>query len=208
MNNNIRILQKLVSRRGSSKILSFGEPQVLKALQLLKNDGYVSRKSFCKHLHMGEGAVKTLIHHLKEDGFVESVRAGTFLTKKGKNFVNEFFLALPKECFIPNSKFSQKRDNYAILLRNLSDRIKTGIEQRDAAILYGASSTMTMIFKKGKFVFPGEESDCLKHDLKTRKILVENLAPVDNDVIILASADDPFTAELAAKNSALYTLNK
>src|SRR5207245_341440 len=139
----IRILQKIVSRTGSSKVLSFAEPHVLKALQILLRERYVSRKSLCKHLQIGEGAVKTLILHLKREGLADSVRAGTFLTKK-----------------------------------------------------------------ENKFVFPGEETDCLKSDLRTRRVLFTSLRPHEGDVIILVSANDPFTAEIAAKNSALFTIAK
>jgi uncharacterized protein DUF4443 len=186
-------------------VLSFGEPHVLKALQILKKDRYVSRKSLCKHLNMGEGAVKTLILHLKEKGLADSIRAGTFLTRSGIGFVNEFQKMMPSECFISNSSLTKSKNNYAVLLRNMKGQIRSGIEQRDAAILYGANSTVTMIFQKNKFVFPKEESDCLQSDKKIRNVLLENLKPREGDVIIIASAKDSFSAEIAAKNSALVT---
>jgi len=208
LQGNIRILQKIVSRTGSSKILSFAEPHVLKALQILLRESYVSRKSLCKHLQIGEGAVKTLILHLKREGLADSVRAGTFLTKKGSKFVNEFNEIMVAECFVGKSEFTKTRNNYAVLLRNASEKVKSGIGQRDAAIIYGASGAMTMIFHKNKFVFPGEETDCLKSDLRTRRVLFTSLRPHEDDVIILVSANDPFTAEIAAKNSALFTIAK
>lgn len=208
MHNHIRLLQKIVSRRGSSKVLSFGEPHVLMAIQLLNNEGHVSRKRFCERLKIGEGAVKTLISHLKKEGLADSVRAGTFLTIKGKNFVNAFLQIMSSECYVYDSAFSKMKNNHAILLRRFGTHIKLGIEQRDAAIIYGASSAMTMLFKKCKFVFPGEDSDCLISYPKTKKILLEKLRPDDGDVVIFVAAKDPFTAEIAAKNSVIYTLNK
>ena len=207
MRPNIRTLQKIVSRRGSSKILSFGEPHVLKGLQILSKEGYVSRKSFCKYLKIGEGAVKTLILHLKQVGLADSVRAGTFLTKKGSRFVNEFNEIITMECSVGASEFTKSKNNYAVLLHNFRARIRYGIEQRDAAIVYGATGAITMIFHKNKFVFPGEESDCLKSDLRTRRILFDRLRPNESDVIILVSANNPLTAEIAAKNSALFTIS-
>lgn len=156
---------------------------------------------------MGEGAVKTLILHLKQEGLADSVRAGTFLTKKGSKFVNEFNEIMAAECFVGTSEFTKRKNNHAVLLRNFKGHIRSGIEQRDAAIVHGASGATTMIFHKNKFVFPGEESDCLKSDLRTRKVLFESLRPDEGDVIILVSANDPFTAEIAAKNSALFTIS-
>jgi hypothetical protein len=207
LRENIRILQKVVSRRGSSKVLTFGAPHVLKAMQLLHKESYVSRGSFCKALHLGEGAVKTLILHLKEEGLVDTVRSGTFLTKKGQKFMNEFFKMMPAECLVPKSTITQGKNNYAILLRNFANEIKSGIEQRDAAILYGATGAITILFRKNKFIFPGEEVDCLQSDKKTKQILLEDLQPRDGDIIIIGTSPNPFISEIAVKNSALYTIS-
>ena len=45
-----------------------------------------------------------------------------------------------------------------------------------------------------------------KNDKKTKKHLLENLEPEDGDVVIVSSSDDPFVAEISAKNSALWTI--
>lgn len=173
---------------------------------MMYREHYVSRGSFCKDLHMGEGAVKTLILHLKEEGLANSVRSGTFLTKKGHKFSSEFFEIIPAECPVKKCNIVQEKNNHAILLRNFANHIKSGIEQRDAAILYGATGAITILFHKNKFVFPGEGHDCLQNDQKTRLILLENLKPHEGDVIIIATSSDPFVAEISAKNSALFTL--
>lgn len=206
MRTLIKTLQKVVSRRGSSKVLSFSAPHVLKALQLLCQETYVSRISFCKDLHMGEGAVKTLILHLKEEGLADSLRAGTFLTKKGQKFTSDLFKIISGECSIPKCSITQGKNNHAILLRNFAKEIKSGIEQRDASILYGASGAITLLYQKNKFVFPKEEVDCLQKDEKVRSILLENLKPKDGDVIIIVTASESFVAEISAKSSALFTL--
>lgn len=155
---------------------------------------------------MGEGAVKTLILHLKEEGLADSLRSGTFLTKKGQKFAGELFKILSGECDIPKCSISLGKNNHAILLRNFAKEIKTGIEQRDASILYGATGAITLLYHKNKFVFPKEEVDCLQKDKKVRSILLENLKPQDGDVIIIATASEPFVAEISAKSSALFTL--
>lgn len=202
----IKTLQKVVSRRGSSKVLSFSSPHVFKALQLLYRDHYVSRTTFCKELHTGEGAVKTLILHLKEEGLADSIRSGTFLTKKGQKFTGELLKIISGECDIPKCSIAQGKNNHAIILRNLAKEIKTGIEQRDASIFYGATGAITILYQKNKFVFPKEEADCLQNDKKVRSILLENLKPQSGDVIIIATASEPFLAEISAKSSALFTL--
>jgi len=155
---------------------------------------------------MGEGAVKTLILHLKEEGLADSLRSGTFLTKKGQKFTGELFKIISGECDVPKCSIAQGKNNHAILLRNIAKEIKTGIEQRDASILYGATGAITILYHKNKFVFPKEEVDCLRNDEKIRSILLDHLNPHEDDVIIITIASEPFVAEISAKNSALFTL--
>ena len=80
------------------------------------------------------------------------------------------------------------------------------MEQRDYAVLYGSTGCITILFKETKFVFPGEDKDCFGSDKKTRKNILENLNPKENDVIIISSSEDQFVAEISAKNSALWTI--
>jgi Domain of unknown function (DUF4443) len=173
---------------------------------MLTRERFVSRAMFGKDIHLGEGAVKTLILHLKEAGIVSSTRAGTFLTEKGHKLTNQIQNAIPKECKIRKCNIIQGKHNHAILLKNYSSIVKTGLEQRDYAILYGSSGCTTIIYKNKKLVFPGDEKECFIKDRKAEKELLENLCPEDGDVIIISSSDDPFVAEISAKNSALWTL--
>jgi hypothetical protein len=195
-----------VSRKGSSKVLTFSIPHVLKALQLLTKEKFVSRATFGKEIHLGEGAVKTLILHLKEAEMVNTTRSGTFLTEKGRKLTNQIQSVIPKECKIKKCSIIQSKHNHAVLLKNHSNIVKTGLEQRDYAIMYGSSGCTTMIYKNKKLVFPGDEKECFTKDMKTRDYLLENLCPNEGDVIIISSSNDPFVAEISAKNSALWTL--
>jgi hypothetical protein len=206
MQTKVQALQNIVSRKGSAKVLTFSIPHVFKALQLLYRDEFVSRNMFCTELHMGEGAVKTMIAHLKEESLVDSTKSGTFLTSKGRNFVKLFHDVMDCECAIPKCNIARSKYNFGIILRKYSNATKSGMEQRDYAILYGASGATTIQYKEDQFVFPKENIDCLEGDPKTKKILMDNLRPNNGDLIIIASAADPFVAEIAAKNSALWTL--
>lgn len=160
----------------------------------------------CKEIHLGEGAVKTLISHLKEVKMIESMKAGNFLTEKGKKFSMKIQNVIPKECQIKKCNLIPGKNNHAIILKDYAFAIKSGLEQRDYAILYGSLGCITILFQENKFVFPGEGKDCFRDDEKTKKHLLENLDPEEGDVIIVSSSDDPFVAEISAKNSALWTL--
>ncbi len=186
--------------------MTFSTPHVLKALQILWKERFVSRKTFCKELHIGEGAVKTLIAHMKEHDIVNSTRAGTFLTGTGRDLAHKLIEAIPNECIIEKCKIAQGKFNYAIILKNFANHITTGLEQRDYAILYGASGCITLQYIQNRLMFPGDDKDVLKKDKKTEKALLKNLKPKQGDVIIISSSDDKFVSEVSAKNSVLCTL--
>lgn len=202
----IQTLQNIVSRKGSSKVLTFSIPHLLKALQILHADNYVSRISFCRHLHIGEGAARTMISHLKKEGMIDSTKSGSYLTDKGRIFIEVLLEKLPRECTIKNCSIAQGAFNHAIILRQYAFATRSGVEQRDYSILYGATGATTLLYKDNQFVFPQEAIDCLSKDPSTKKDLLEKLQPENGDMIIIASADDEFVAEIAAKNAALWTL--
>ncbi len=206
MKKNIQALQNIVSRKGSSKVLTFSIPHVFKALQLLSEEKFVSRATLGKEIRLGEGAVKTLILHLKEAKMIDSTRSGNFLTEKGKKFTSQLQKIIPNECIIEKNLLTPKKINHAIILKKYASSIKAGLEQRDYAIMYGSSGCTTLVFKNNRFVFPGEDKDCLSKDEKTKQTLLDNLKPSEGDVVIISSSDDSFVAEISAKNSALWTI--
>ncbi|MDH3395084.1 MAG: DUF4443 domain-containing protein [Nitrosopumilus sp.] len=207
MHQQIKTLQKVVTRKGTSKALTFSMPHVLKSILYLTNQKYVSRASFCKELHMGEGAVRTLISHLKEYGLVDSIKAGTFLTNKGKKFADKFYTMMPSQTFLKKCCLTNGKHNCAILLNNEHvDDIGNGMQQRDFAILYGASDSLTLIFRDGEFVFSGDQMRCFEEELEIRDNLIESLQPKNEDVVIITSSDDKFVAEISAFNTVIGTL--
>jgi len=206
MQNEIKKLLNIVTRKGSSKILTFSTPHVFKALQILSKQKYASRISFCNELHIGEGAVRTLISHLKQDGIVDSIRSGTFLTPKGKKFAKKFSDTITAQCTIESCNIAREKYNHAFLVKNHAGIICNGMDQRDFSILYGAKSATTLLFENNQFVFPNESTDALADDSKTKEILMKKLIPEENDTVIITSSDDPFVAEISAINSVLCTL--
>ena len=207
MYQQIKTLQKVVTRKRNSTALTFSMPHVLKSILYLYNQKYVSRASFCQELKIGEGAVRTLISHLKELGLVESIKAGTFLTSKGKKLAEKFHTAMPSQTFLKKCCLTNGKYNYVILLKGEHiDDIGNGMQQRDFAILYGASDSLTLIFRDGEFFFSGDQMRCFADEIKIRDNLIELLEPENEDIVIITSSDDKFVAEISAINTAIGTL--
>ena len=138
---------------------------------------------------------------------IKTSNAGTILSEKGEKIVSQILLHIPKETAIPISSITVGKFNYAVLVKNIANSIRSGIEQRDIAIKSGATGATTLIFKDGKFLVPKTNFDALADELNMQKILMENLQPNDNDVIIIGSDNiSKQNAELAAKNAALFTI--
>lgn len=207
MHMYVKMLEKIASRYAPSRVLSFQEVHVFKTLQLLSEKKHVGRDLLCKELSLGEGSIKTLVRHLKMHNLIVTSNGGTKLTEKGKVMASSLVSCIPGEISMPKCSVALGNFNYAVLLRGLDYAIKSGIEQRDAAIKTGAVGATTMLFKDGKFVMPSDRNfDTLKREPKIRKLLLDNLRPHEGDVLIIGSSDYKTTAELAAKNAAISTL--
>ncbi|MGH9922235.1 MAG: DUF4443 domain-containing protein [Nitrososphaerales archaeon] len=197
---------KVTSRYAPSRVLSFDLVHVFKAMQLIKNNGHASRALLCQELALGEGSIKTLIKHLKMHNLIETSKSGTRLTSKGEGICSEFLSSIPAEMNLPKCSLTLGKFNHVVLLKELDFVVKSGIEQRDAAVKMGALGATTLLFKDDKFVMPGRSQDSLRNEPRIRKLLIDKLKPTEGDVIIVGSAEDEITAELAAKNATLTTI--
>jgi predicted transcriptional regulator len=170
-------------------MLSFELVHIFKVFQLLDKNGCISRTLLCQELGLGEGSARTLLKHLKMQNLVKSTNGGTRLTEKGKALSSTLLQSIPSEgnmpkCFIALGKF-----NYVVLLRNYGFAIKSGIEQRDAAIKMGALGATTLLYKDRKFVMPGayNSKDILQKESDIANLLIDKLKPEENDMIIIGS---------------------
>lgn len=88
-------------------------------------------------------------------------------------YLTQILSCIPNETGIQKSSITLGKFNYAVLVKNMADAIKSGIEQRDIAIKAGAVGATTLIFKNGIFLIPetnfnelSEESQLQKNYLK------------------------------------------
>lgn len=206
MHHALRLISKVAERNAPSRILSFNQVHVFKTMQMMEKEKKISRSIMMCELDLGEGSVKTLVKHLKVQGLVENSNAGMWLTNKGRTIYAKLQISMPKEITIPKCSISLGKFNHAILLKNMSYNIKSGIEQRDEAIKAGAIGATTLIFKHKRLEIPGTGEDITKSDPKTYSLIMKTLEPEENDVIIIASSQNKKIAEMAVKSTALYTL--
>jgi hypothetical protein len=205
----IGALEKVATKYAPSRTLSFDMVHIFKTLQLIENNGHVSRDLLCEELGLGEGSIKTLIKHLKMNNLIQTSNRGTKMTNRGGAIFSELIASIPAETVLPRCSIALGKFNHAVLLKELSYAVRSGIEQRDAAIRMGGTGATTLLFRENKFVMPasGRGQHTLRKEQNVRAILIDKLNPQEEDVIIIGSADlNRKTAELAAKSAALFTL--
>lgn len=206
VHTQIRALEKVASRYAPSRLLSFGPVHVFVALQLMQSRGHASRDMLCKELALGQGAAKTLVKHMKMAGLVETSNGGTRMTARGAGICRGLAASLPAEMGLPRSRVALGKYNYAVLLREFGFAVRSGIEQRDAAIRMGATGATTLLYRDGRFSMPDSGHDPLRKEPSLRKELEKKLRPQEGDAVIIGSADTIKAAELAAKGAALATI--
>lgn len=208
MHTYIRSLQKICNNYAPSRVISFNMVHVFKALQLVKSRGHISRDLLSKELGLGEGSIRTLMRHLQMNNMIKATNAGTTMTQKGEALLLELLSSIPTEMNLPKCSIALGKFNYVVLLKQHSHAIKSGVEQRDAAIKIGAKGATTLLFKQNKFVMPSNTNyDSLQKEPKISKLLIRTLNPEEGDAIIIGSNDmHEKRSEFAAKSAALLTI--
>jgi len=95
--------------------------------------------------------------------------------------------------------------SYGVLVKNGGLKVKTGIEQRDAAMMAGAKGATTMLCRDGKLIFPAFSGDVKKDFPKALGQITSLLHPRENDAVIVVSSDTAIKAENGAL-AAAWTL--
>jgi hypothetical protein len=206
----IKALFKVADKYAPSRNISFDVAHIFKALQLIEKRGHASRELLSRELALGEGVIKTLIKHLKMQNMIYTANSGTKMTEKGRSIFSHIISSITAEANIPKCSVALGKFNYAVLLKQFNFAIKSGIEQRDAAIKMGAKGATTLLYKDRGFIMPSSDGtfNLLQKEPEICKLLINRLQPIEEGDVIIIGSDDitKRSAELAAKSAALLTI--
>jgi predicted transcriptional regulator len=164
----------------------------------------IGRNKLAEQLDLGEGATRTLIKRLTKAQLITTSTAGCSLTQKGSRLLREDE-SIFRKTEIGRSEFAFGDHSSAVLIRNMAHKVKSGMEQRDAAVTAGAKGATTLLFRKGCLIFPSSSMDATKNFPNGSKQIIKLLKPEENDVVIIASSDDSKKAQYSAL-AAAWTL--
>jgi len=208
---------------------SFEIVHVILALFIFEeNKEGIGRYRLQKELIIGSGTARSLIKKLNQAiSFIrvltdENKRKGHILTKSGFEFLKKLkrkiLLIEEGEPSILKDIIIKTEGNYIFfcLVREATEKISNGIEQRDAAIKIGGVGATCLLFDGKNLIFPSHsrnynEKDQIKvedkiSDYIRNLINKKNSRLEENDVVIIGLGKNPEKARLAALNAALTIL--
>jgi len=201
-----RFLEKITSKKAPGPSPVFSIFHVLSALELISEKA-IGRSKLTEELGVGEGTVRTMIQRLKDAEIITTSKRGCTLTSKGQRLRKEYTTIFTKKVQIGKSELTLADYNFAVLVKNQGHKIKSGIEQRDAAIMIGAKGATTIIFKEGHLVIPSVSNDIAEDFPEAANQIIRFLKPEENDAIIIGSASDSMKAEYGALAAAWTILD-
>lgn len=193
-----KLLEGLLKEKAPGPSPSFSVFHVIKVLELTAKEGPIGRGKLSRELGTGEGTTRTLLNRLIDAGLIITAKPGCLLTEKGETIWNDFQSIFPRKVKLEQSKLTLARYNIAVLIKGCGDKVKTGIEQRDAAILAGAKGATTLIFKNQTLIQPGISENVARDFPEIFNQITKQLELEENDVVVIGSADTWENAEYGA----------
>jgi hypothetical protein len=129
---------------------------------------------------------------------METSRSGCTLTDKGCMIWNKFVQLFPKRAEIGKTELTNTKQNYAFLVKNSGCKVKSGIEQRDAAIVVGASGAVIIVSKQGRLTIESVSSRLEQQFPEAARQIQLVFEPKDNDAVVLVGAESVSKAKHGA----------
>jgi len=200
-----KFLESLLEEKAPGPYPSFSVYHLIKGLELVAKTGQVGRGKLSEELKLGEGATRTLIERMKTPKLISVSKKGCALTEKGKKLWNEFESIFLQKTNIEKNELAFADCNVVVQIRGGAKKVRTGIEQRDAAVIAGAKGATTLVFKGKKLTMPNICQE-VSHDYPIAHRQIMTLLKLrENDAVVICSAENWNKAEYGAL-AAAWTL--
>jgi len=159
----------------------------------------MGRKMLVEETGLGEGSLRTILIRLEDYGLVDSKKAGRSLTSNGSKVIAKLRQIVRVESIGP-LEMTGKPCNCFVLVKRAGRHVKSGMEQRDAAIKAGRSGATTLIIEKSRLSMPGfDKSINIDKQYPKDAEKIKRIAdPEESDAIVIGSENDVRKAEEAA----------
>lgn len=204
---SVSALMRLAESGGRGPSPSFTRAHFFLAFLTIGDRRTIGRQALARQAGLGEGAVRTVLKRLRDFGYAEAEASGCSLTKSGRTVHAKLRERLSTTVPLGQTGLTVGDEQAAIRVSGGARRLQSGIEQRDSAIMVGASGATTYAIEGHRFTVPMGSSDC-EADFPSPvwERLKRELSPREGDVIVLCGADDAMKAGIGALSAALTLL--
>jgi predicted transcriptional regulator len=192
-----KYVESLASEKAPGPSTTFSMFHIYYALELMAQKP-IGRNRLAQKLSVGEGAIRTIVNRLKDEQLIVTAKEGCRLTPKGIEVWQKFEELFPQRTEVEQTELTRSPFNYAILVKNSGHKIGSGIEQRDAAIMGGAKRALAIVSKEGHLIIDSVSGSVEKEFPEASAKILHNLTPEENDVIIIAGAENLVKAKRGA----------
>ena len=182
------------TERGPKPRLS--QVQLFSALYLINEHAPLGRYELADQIHENQGVIRGLLERLLEHHLVVSSKAGARVTNEGRialaGFLRGHGITDLKGLQIPH--LVDARYTFGSHLKQASRRTERVIQLRDIAVRMGALGAMTIICSNGGLTIPPDNESLDKLYPETAAILETEFKVREGDVILLAFAEEEYSA--------------
>jgi len=207
MTNRVIPALKELMKHPDAGPVGFSYLHVAMVILLVGDEVPIGRIGLSKKLGLGEGTTRNIITRLMRSGLVEISRHGCVLTQRGEAVYGILRRRLSAVIELDAEQLVLGKSNAAIMVKASGKNLKHGIEQRDAALRAGAEGAVTLRVKNREYVMPVEPEETLA-SLDPLVVKLEScFHPRDNDVLIVAGAQERKLAHFGAMAAALTLID-
>jgi hypothetical protein len=169
----------------------FSDFHVYKALHALEDGKRKGRKALADSVGLGEGSMRTIVEYLRDQDYIEVKQTGIRISRHGSDLLASLPLSVAR---LPPTDVSVGQRSVAARVRAVANKIKVGIEQRDAAVKAGADGATTIVVVGGRLIVP-PDFDLASEGKEIAEELKRIFTLEDDDVIIIGTGADYQHAE-------------
>lgn len=198
---NISSIKILINSLAKDKVnapsVSFSAVHLFYILEFLSKNS-LGRSRLAYQLAVGEGAIRTIISRLVKAGLVTTSSIGCTLTVEGIHVWQQLEGNFPRRIEFLRTNLTPCVYNFAFLVKGCSDKVGSGIVQRDMAVFAGAVYAVILIFRNGRLSIKSISEDVQELCPEAVNQIIQNLEPLDGDVVVIAGGETALEAKFGA----------
>jgi predicted transcriptional regulator len=192
-----QLMQEISGKKALGPSTTFTIFHVFYSLELMAQKP-IGLNKLAEQLQIGNGVIRTLISRLREAELIDPAKSGCRLTEKGRTVWGQFEANFAQQAVLEKSEIIRSEFNHVFLVKNLGDKLHSGIEQRDAAIVAGAITALIIVYHSGRLCIQSITEDLAELYPRAAKNILERIQPQENDVIVVAEAESALKAKRGA----------